>query len=246
MSRPSLALSVLLLAGAARASVLDQHNDTGITGGTSIGVVGSAVDQSAAQTIQAGISGTLDRVELYFYADGALSSPLVLDIVPVAPGGLPDSSTILASASITPPPSGLQWVSFDLSSAALPVAAGQALALVIHSAQHLDQGQYAVEGTADQYAQGASYVRSFSGPWSPLSNYDLMFRTYVTPAAGSCYPNCDGSTSPPILNVADFGCFLTRFASADPYTNCDHSTQPPTLNVQDFTCFLTKFAAGCP
>jgi hypothetical protein len=60
-----------------------------------------------------------------------------------------------------------------------------------------------------------------------------------------CYANCDGSTAAPVLNVADFSCFLNKFASADPYANCDGSTAAPTLNVADFTCFLTKFAAGC-
>jgi len=246
MIRAPLAVSLLALAAPGHASVLDQHNDSGITGGTSVGVVGTAVDQSAAQTIEVGIAGRLDRVELYIYADGVLSSQLTLDLVPVTPGGLPDSSVVLASAGLTPSPSGLQWVSFDVSSAALAVVEGEALALVLHSAQHLDQGQYVVEGTADRYAGGASFVRSFSGPWSPIPNYDLMFRTYVTPGTAACYPNCDGSTAAPALNVQDFTCFLTRFASNDPYANCDASTQAPVLSVQDFSCFLTKFAAGCP
>ena len=60
-----------------------------------------------------------------------------------------------------------------------------------------------------------------------------------------CYANCDGSTTAPILNVADFTCFLNRFAAGDSYANCDGSTTPPTLNVADFTCFLNRFAAGC-
>ncbi|MEX2217974.1 MAG: hypothetical protein WD749_04370 [Phycisphaerales bacterium] len=63
---------------------------------------------------------------------------------------------------------------------------------------------------------------------------------------GACYANCDSSTTPPVLNVADFGCFLTRYAAAEPYANCDASTTPPILNVADFGCFLTKYAAGCP
>ncbi|MEX2217705.1 MAG: hypothetical protein WD749_03010 [Phycisphaerales bacterium] len=62
----------------------------------------------------------------------------------------------------------------------------------------------------------------------------------------ACYPNCDQSTTPPVLNVADFGCFLTRYAAGEAYANCDESTQPPVLNVADFGCFLTKYAAGCP
>jgi hypothetical protein len=61
-----------------------------------------------------------------------------------------------------------------------------------------------------------------------------------------CYANCDGSTGSPVLNVADFTCFLQRFAAQDPYANCDNSTSIPALNVGDFTCFLQKYAAGCP
>jgi uncharacterized membrane protein len=60
-----------------------------------------------------------------------------------------------------------------------------------------------------------------------------------------CYANCDASTAPPVLNVADFTCFLQRFAAGESYANCDASTAPPVLNVADFTCFLQSFAAGC-
>jgi probable HAF family extracellular repeat protein len=65
------------------------------------------------------------------------------------------------------------------------------------------------------------------------------------PRASSCYANCDNSTTPPILNILDFSCFLNLFAAGDPAANCDNSTTPPVLNVLDFTCFLNRFAAGC-
>jgi hypothetical protein len=75
-----------------------------------------------------------------------------------------------------------------------------------------------------------------------LSGHGLA--RWFCPAA--CYANCDQSTQAPVLNVADFTCFLQKFAATDPYANCDGSTQPPVLNVADFTCFLQSFAAGCP
>jgi hypothetical protein len=80
------------------------------------------------------------------------------------------------------------------------------------------------------------------------ANSDLIWIDDVsyTSAAPACYANCDTSTTPPVLNVGDFTCFLQKFAAADPYANCDASTTPPVLNVGDFTCFLQKFAAGCP
>ena len=63
--------------------------------------------------------------------------------------------------------------------------------------------------------------------------------------AVSCYANCDGSISPPVLNANDFQCFLNTFAALDSYANCDGSTAPPVLNANDFQCFLNTFAAGC-
>jgi hypothetical protein len=65
----------------------------------------------------------------------------------------------------------------------------------------------------------------------------VMSNSALLTIGTSCYANCDGSTTPPVLNVADFSCFLARFAAGDPYANC---------NVADFTCFLTAFAQGCP
>jgi hypothetical protein len=83
------------------------------------------------------------------------------------------------------------------------------------------------------------------GGYKGATNGGVAGDTWTT-GCPTCYANCDGSTTPPVLNVADFSCFLGRFAAGDPYANCDGSTQPPMLNVADFSCFLGKFAAGCP
>ncbi len=84
--------------------------------------------------------------------------------------------------------------------------------------------------TADRY-----FLGSIAGQPEPVLRI----------GASACYPNCDGSTGVPALNVLDFGCFLNRFAAGDTYANCDGSTTPPVLNVLDFSCFLNSFAAGC-
>jgi hypothetical protein len=55
-----------------------------------------------------------------------------------------------------------------------------------------------------------------------------------------CYPDCNGDSS---LNLADFGCFQTKFALGDPYADCNGDQ---VLNLSDFGCFTTKFALGCP
>jgi hypothetical protein len=59
----------------------------------------------------------------------------------------------------------------------------------------------------------------------------------------NCYANCDLSTTAPTLNIADFSCFLQKFAKNDPYANCNLDA---TIDIADFACFLQKFAAGCP
>jgi hypothetical protein len=115
----------------------------------------------------------------------------------------------------------------------LPVEVGQ-----------LPAGQYSVYVT--HYAQG-----------SPVLPRRLVATFSVDPTCPSpgCYANCDNSTTPPILNVEDFTCFVNEFAAGlqlppeqqvGHYANCDGSTTAPVLNVEDFTCFINKFAQGCP
>jgi len=78
-----------------------------------------------------------------------------------------------------------------------------------------------------------------------LGTIHAFVLTLTAAAAPPCYANCDSSSTPPILNVADFICFQTKFAAGDSYANCDASTTPPILNVSDFVCFQQRFAAGC-
>jgi hypothetical protein len=85
---------------------------------------------------------------------------------------------------------------------------------------------------------------SFSTVGDPAQP-SMRLARWACPDIPPCYPNCDGSTVPPILNVLDFNCFLNAFTAADPYANCDGSTIPPLLNVLDFNCFLNAFTAGC-
>lgn len=73
----------------------------------------------------------------------------------------------------------------------------------------------------------------------------IAFSLTLDGAGSGCYPNCDGSTASPFLNVADFICFQNRFAAGGTAANCDGSTTPPTLNVADFICYANAFAAGC-
>jgi hypothetical protein len=53
-------------------------------------------------------------------------------------------------------------------------------------------------------------------PQDPQYFYNAAFYISGTPGGAPCYPNCDNSTTPPILNVLDFNCFLNRFAAGCP------------------------------
>ncbi|MBL9032164.1 MAG: choice-of-anchor J domain-containing protein [Phycisphaerae bacterium] len=88
------------------------------------------------------------------------------------------------------------------------------------------------------------YLVEDGGPIGTRGNYIGI--DSVSYAAGSCWANCDSSTAAPILNIADYVCFLNRFAAGDTRANCDASTSPPVLNVADFVCFNNRFQAGCP
>jgi hypothetical protein len=65
-------------------------------------------------------------------------------------------------------------------------------------------------------------------------------RVVNTDTLESCYPDCNQDGS---LNLADFGCFQTKFALGDPYADCNGDG---VRNLSDFGCFQTKFALGCP
>jgi hypothetical protein len=98
--------------------------------------------------------------------------------------------------------------------------------------------------------RGVSQVRFLYAPPGTVSNFPVWsigvdnMRIFEIPPS-TCYANCDGSLSVPILNVNDFICFQARFAAGDSYANCDASTFPPVLNINDFLCFQSRFAAGC-
>ncbi len=76
-------------------------------------------------------------------------------------------------------------------------------------------------------------------PGYGAASMGLANQSWVVLAEG-CYPDCNASGT---LTIADFGCFQSRFAAADPYVDCNQSG---SLTIADFACFQAAFAAGCP
>ncbi|MBL9030655.1 MAG: hypothetical protein JNM80_02985 [Phycisphaerae bacterium] len=108
-------------------------------------------------------------------------------------------------------------------------------------------------GPEVRYGHGLAFVGGSVVLVGGFNGTSYLADTWELTAASPA--NCDGSTAAPVLNVADFVCFLSRYAAAQSLppaqqvtdlANCDRSTIMPVLNVADFICFQTAFAAGCP
>ena len=129
----------------------------------------------------------------------------------------------------------------------LEIGAGQTVGVYLIGAS--GGVRYTSSGAQPTWSDGQLTLfsdRARSAPWAGTLYSVRTFAGAVHYRPAACYANCDGSTQAPVLNVADFSCFLAKFAAGNAYANCDGSTQAPALNVADFSCFLSKFAAGCP
>lgn len=74
---------------------------------------------------------------------------------------------------------------------------------------------------------------------------DFVIRAIVETVA-TCYPDCDQSSGPGVLDILDFLCFGNRFQAGDPYAcDCDTATGMGVCDVLDFLCFGNRFHAGC-
>jgi hypothetical protein len=157
--------------------------------------------------------------------------------VPTAPGTTRRIQELTINAATTLP-AGTYWIDVGYTGGTFTPNATQADAI----------GRQCDPNNANAMQFNATWAQYFDAGQGcapvPLGQ-DIYFQLLGN-ASGGCYANCDNSTQAPVLNVADFTCFLNRFAAGESYANCDGSTQQPVLNVADFTCFLNSFAAGCP
>ncbi len=111
---------------------------------------------------------------------------------------------------------------------------------------------YEINGTGDPIvATRRTFISGLTGAEGAFidpTSGDFLFSTFgggnhvvaVRGFATFCYPDCNGDG---LLNLADFGCFQTTFATQQPYADCNGDS---LLNLADFGCFQTKFAVGCP
>ncbi len=96
------------------------------------------------------------------------------------------------------------------------------------------------------HAQGANNgifaLREFQGDlylggnFTTIAEVPAPYLARFTCIPATCYPDCDlGGT----LNLADFGCFQSKFAANHMYADCNKDF---ALNLADFGCFQSTFA----
>jgi hypothetical protein len=206
--------------------------------------------RSTAATSWPPVGATFNNYDVYIgelaNTSGVLHGTFALNVVPgtevqVRSGPMTIPAGSFISTGSLPNPFSTHTVDFQFPFTIEP--AKQYIFTVRHTGHNTtDPGWDRIESGGLYAGRGTP---SYTGTVGTLANWNIP-QFWVTQGPPACYANCDGSTTEPVLNVADFTCFLSKFAAGDPYANCDGSTTEPTLNVADFTCFLSKFAAGCP
>jgi len=171
-------MSLLLVAPAsASAGTLDQQSLDASGGDTYIDS-----GQSLSQTFTAGLTGKLDRVDLFLRVLNAPTPQMTVEIRNVTAGS--PGSTVLASQSVTP--SGITGTfAFVPITFAVPasVASGTQYAIVTYSAASPPTRYSWARSVGNVYSGGAALYVSISPPsgtWLEVPSTDYAFQTYVS------------------------------------------------------------------
>jgi len=201
-------------------------------------------------------SATFNNFDIYF--GQAARAPGSLDLANANNNWGPDLTLCRSGPAIFGPayfPGGAVSPNFNPFCTPITLATtytyhgGDLLIMVRHTGNNggngnLDWVSSSFGTTAAQGIAVSSYTQNTTWGGGGNGGSIVMQLTYTPPAA-TCYPNCDQSTSSPLLTANDFQCFLNKFAASDSAANCDGSTSAPILTANDFQCFLNLYAAGC-
>ena len=176
-----LALSLAGTLPAGATGTLDQSQTTHVLN-AGWSVIGGTT--WSAQTFTAGLTGSLDQVDLLLTKFFDPPGDVVVEIRDIS--GVVPASTVLASATVLETNIAFSTpVSVPLSPPA-PVVAGTQYAIVLHSPGGVSGANYgAGQAATNPYAGGQRLISSNSGATWALSgitynpNLDLVFKTYV-------------------------------------------------------------------
>jgi hypothetical protein len=97
---------------------------------------------------------------------------------------------------------------------------------------YADTNNWLGEGSIGNY----HYSEDLGVTWANFgSDFPYFLRISATPE--TCYANCDGSTSAPVLNVNDFTCFLNLYAAADPAASVQVAGSSPGASTRSTCCW---------
>ncbi|MEX2217268.1 MAG: hypothetical protein WD749_00785 [Phycisphaerales bacterium] len=228
----------------------------GIPAGSSITGLTWRQDNAAGNTTWPDADALFTQYDIELSSQGAASPGGML---PTLASNVGPDATVVRSGPLTIPAQGFPGgagagqvnpFGHEIAFSTPFVYSGGPLVVTIRHSGHDQPTNRNLDGIATNNATYFRTVQSLvaTGAAATTGNSAVfnIVRFTVEAPGSACYANCDESTQAPVLNVADFGCFLTRYAAGEAYANCDESTQAPVLNVADFGCFLTKYAAGCP
>lgn len=177
-----IAISVFLLfcSSASAIPTLDQYQND-YTGGTA-----PTVNYKLAQTFTAGLTGTLDHVELSCSSSGTTT---VWEIREITTAGAP-SDTVLGSVSITSDMT-LGWNEIDFSSENISLTTGTKYAIVTYFLTYGGHEYIRINFDPDSYTNGEYWHDlGYGDGWEVVTTFgggDWQFKTYVDtiPAPGA-------------------------------------------------------------
>lgn len=186
-------VAIVLSAACPAQAVLDQEFDPRPSISLSSGVT-DRVDK--AQTFAVGISGKLERVEVFLSRCAPQpGGALLFDVRRVQPSGVPIESNSAVLAALAVPASTVSrsrgFFSVNLSSLNISVNQGDALAIALRNRPNQAQC-FSWWGRGNPgYPNGKHYFRNLSLPvprWAESGDSDVGFRIYIEPRGTTCGP----------------------------------------------------------
>jgi subtilisin family serine protease len=162
-------------------AALDQSFD-GLPPGAQNGGVGYIAN---GQTFTVGTAGMLDS---FIVNVSTRTGNAIADVRRTTSSGVPIFDDNAALASFTLPDTGGVYtdINVNVSAAAITVATGDVLAIVIHEDVNGTGFAWSAKYDADAtYAGGAVYLRYFSNPWILDATTDFDFQTFVKPSTNA-------------------------------------------------------------
>ena len=181
--RPLLAVCLYCMTFAAAVSaspVLDQeHFDPADT----FSALSVANDRTQVQTFTVGVSGLLSRIDVKVGRREHTTEDLQFTLFSTGPSGLPQDAmaTVHVPASAADPDLLRKFVSFDVQSFSLDVAAGDLLAIALNTnapnvpPRYTERYEWEIGG---RYGKGAAYSKI--GPLYFRKDEDFYFRSFVS------------------------------------------------------------------